>query len=1145
MTTSRAFACVLMIGLVCLAGGSGQVGGPAIASDTDVVGPDTTLTNDEPTRAVAGFRLPNGASIRPWAAEPLLANPVAFAIDDQGRVYVAETFRLHEGVTDNRSHMYWLDDDLSLTTVEGRVAMYRKHFDEATFQSYGVATDRLRLVVDSDADGSADSSTVFADGFDDVAAGIGAGVIVRDGNVWYTCIPDLWRLRDTTGDGVADVRESLHTGYGVHVGFLGHDLHGLIFGPDGKLYFSIGDRGLNVETTEGTRLELPHTGAVLRCDPDGSNLEVFATGLRNPQELAFDRYGNLFTVDNNSDAGDQARLIDLIEGGDSGWHMGWQYLTEPVARGPWNAENLWKPQSEGNDAAHSLPPLANFSDGPSGLAFNPGVAGLPDRYNDHFFLADFRGTPGNSGIRSFAVEANGASFKPVDQHQFLWSILATDVDFPPSGGMYVSDWIEGWGQPGKGRIYHLTFENPDHAAIAEVASLLAEGFDGRATDELIALLGHADQRVRQRAQFALADRGEEAIAPLKEALGSEEEMVRLHALWGLGQIARTDPKALVMIGRLDDPSPHVRGQAAKLIGDLFVNPPEALGTRGPLATRRQQQDAVLRLLERLADEEPRVRLLAAIALGKLGAIEGLHGRFGSVEGLASLIREHADSDPYLRHAGVMGLLGMADDEDLDELAGDESASVRLATLLVYRKQQNPEIARFLTDPEPRLVLEAARAINDAPIEGATARLAALEVNAEMPLPLLRRVLNANLKVGGPKAAGTLAQIAVNGEMPEPIRTEALDILADWGDPSGRDRVVGLWRPLPSRPAAEAAEALRPVVAELLGAGTDPIRLATARGVASLGISEAGPALFDLFASDQIGAEARVEAIRALEAIGDPRLVDVARRSTTDPEALVRTEGLRLLSGLDPDEALPILEAVLAQGTLSERQGAFETLGRMESERADRVLALWLDRLLAGEVPGEVQLELIEAAERRESEAVRDRRRRIEASRPQDDPLAPFRETLVGGDARRGRRIFFERTEAQCQRCHTIDGQGGEVGPVLSDIGAKHDRTYILESIVAPDARIAEGFETLVIATTDGQILTGIVKEDSEESMTLMDADGKTLTIAKAQIEERQRGISAMPVDLLKTLSKRDLRDLVEYLARRAGNGAVVRQGHGR
>src|SRR5581483_2920738 len=283
----------------------------------------------------------------------------------------------------------WLDDDLACRTVADRVAMYKKYLG-SEFARYEVEHERVRRLVDRDGDGRADASTVFADGFNEPAAGIGAGILARKDDVWYACIPWLWKLRDTDGDGRADRRTLLHEGYGVHVGFLGHDLHGLTFGPDGRLYFSIGDRGFDVTTRDGRRLAVPDCGSVLRCFPDGTGLEVVATGLRNPQELAFDEYGNLFTVDNNSDSGDRARLVHIVEGGDSGWRIGYQFLERPNSRGPWNSEKMWDAGAD-EKPAFIVPPLANLSDGPSGLAYNPGT-GLRGRDRGRFFLADFRGS---------------------------------------------------------------------------------------------------------------------------------------------------------------------------------------------------------------------------------------------------------------------------------------------------------------------------------------------------------------------------------------------------------------------------------------------------------------------------------------------------------------------------------------------------------------------------------------------------------------------------------------------------------------------------------------------------------------------------------------------------------------------------------
>ena len=111
-------------------------------------------------------------------------------------------------------------------------------------------------------------------------------------------------------------------------------------------------------------------------------------------------------------------------------------------------------------------------DGPSGLTYYPGV-GLSDRYAGHFFLCDFRGTPNNSGVRSFAVKPKGAGFEVVDSHEFVWSILATDADFAPDGRFVISDWVNGWNGEGKGRLY--AFADPEHAkAGAESAKLLVQ-----------------------------------------------------------------------------------------------------------------------------------------------------------------------------------------------------------------------------------------------------------------------------------------------------------------------------------------------------------------------------------------------------------------------------------------------------------------------------------------------------------------------------------------------------------------------------------------------------------------------------------------------------------------------------------------------
>src|SRR5262249_21157984 len=125
-------------------------------------------------------------------------------------------------------------------------------------------------------------------------------------------------------------------------------------------------------------------------------------------------------------------------------------------------------------------------------------------------------------------------------------------------------------------------------------------------------------------------------------------------------------------------------------------------------------------------------------------------------------------------------------------------------------------------------------------------------------------------------------------------------------------------------------------------------------------------------------------------------------------------------------------------------------------------------------------------------------------------------------------------EVHCLRCHKVKGEGGEVGPDLSDVGKRQKREYLLESVLDPNKEIAKGFETLVLIMADGRILTGVLKGEDDKEIRLITPDAKMLTADKRQIDERSRGKSAMPDDAAKHLSRRELRDLVEFLASLTG-----------
>src|SRR6185295_7255561 len=138
--------------------------------------------------------------------------------------------------------------------------------------------------------------------------------------------------------------------------------------------------------------------------------------------------------------------VYVCEGGDTGWRIGYQHIQTPRPTGPWLAENLWKLQEE-NTGAYLIPPVGHVASGPSGCTYYPGV-GLPEKFNEHFFLTDFRAGP-SSIVHSFAVKPKGAGFEVVDKGTLVEHIVPTDIEFGPDCAAYVADWNSNWVKSGK------------------------------------------------------------------------------------------------------------------------------------------------------------------------------------------------------------------------------------------------------------------------------------------------------------------------------------------------------------------------------------------------------------------------------------------------------------------------------------------------------------------------------------------------------------------------------------------------------------------------------------------------------------------------------------------------------------------------
>jgi putative membrane-bound dehydrogenase-like protein len=1074
--------------------------------------------------AFVGF----GAEVKPfkWSGDLNVPDPTSVTFDEAGNAYVASTTRRKAGDLDIREHRLWIPDDVGLTSPADKLAFYQRELAPGKMKtSRGSLKDhnkdgsvdwkdltfhqeRIYKLTDTDRDGVADKITIFAEGFNSPVSGIAAGVLYFDGWVYLTAIPDVWRLKDTDGDGVADVKEVIATGFGGHIAYAGHDMHGLRLGPDGRIYWTVGDKGGNVTSKEGRRFFFAHEGAVLRCEPDGSGFEVFARGLRNTQEIAFDAFGNVIGVDNDGDQPkERERLMYLLEGSDSGWRNQHQYQT---IESRWMKENMWLPAGAPDQPLSITPPIANYSDGPAGFLFEPGHA-LDGDLRGHFILDQFP----KGKMDAFTLVPDRDTFRQENLRVINDGLMGIGMSWAPDGRAYFADWIGGYPLDGKGAIWRMDVApNIDKTSEA----FLSKPFSAEMPkDELLGLLGHRDQRVRVNASIRLYRLGawSEMLAIALKA--DSPRFARIHAIWGYGMGVRLGKVADVTasLALLDDADSEIRVQALKILSEA-----------------KTSQVLTDRVASQLSQSDFRVRTQAGITLAKLG---------GKVP-FTSLLRD-AEADlrlPWLRHGLVSGLAGTQSSEELLAFAQTKTGAEAVFATLALVRQKSPLLSKLLSHANPEAVTEAARAIHDDEgIPAAQPALAAAFGQPNLPFHAARRALNANLRQGDEAALQRVLNWTLAQTEGAPLRLDAFNTLLVFDQPPGLDFVDGTARKYVPRDVTRLAAVICAKQDELLKLQRPEERAPALSLLVKYEAALPFPVLQALAEDLKASPGVRLQTLRLLGRLQEENLAVTKTLRNAAGEgnpSEVRIEALSQLFRRDATTALEVARQIIdsKSAKLPEKQAVVAALRGRSEPAAQKLLQELVTRLAARKLDAGLKLDVFELARDSAEPGVLEALQRYLAPGKGSPKLAapgvPYEVLTEGGDAARGKAVVNGHLAANCTACHRIDtDEGSEVGPMLRHVGSQRTKVELAESLVEPSAKIVVGYGIESIQLKSGEAISGSVIKETAKHLDLQLADGKPRHILLSEVAQRTPPISVMP-PMLGILTPAEIRDVVAYLS---------------
>jgi len=776
-----------------------------------------TLLRSDPDALEIPRVLDDRLVIERFTAEPDLVTPTGIAVDAKGRVLVVE------------SHT---------------------HFPPEGYA--GPKADRIRMFEDADGDGRAEKISTF---FEGTRATMNLA-IYHDGSVYVATRNEIFRLRDTDGDGQADERTPIArletTGDYPHNG-----LSGFAFDFAGNVYFGMGENSgtdYKLVGSDGTTLAGGgEGGSIYRCAADGGKLARLATGFWNPFHLCYDAFGRLFAVDNDPDSRPPCRLLHIVPEGD----YGYRYRNGRKGLHPFTA---WNGELPG-----TLPMVAGTGEAPSGIvAYESG--GLPEDYRGELLVTSW----GDHRLDRFKLVPRGASFTSTAKPFVTGgeNFRPVGMAVAPDGSLYVSDWVDkSYTLHGKGRIWRVRAKQPpEFPPPADPLKDIGSPFRDRRERAARELLAQKEQGAETLRGLIRSDRSPglpRTSGPARTHVYPRVQALALEALASVGET-----KGLSV--------PAIYRQMSAIYLQLPQTDRNLIGGTDFDATAARWLPVDELDLGRLAqpDKQPLVRA------------EALRRLTGHVK-LKPILTAIGDPDPFLRQAAVVGLKQSSNMNEWMRFADDNIPAVRMAALLLLRERNDPRaiatLPKFFDDSDPAIRFAAVQWVGEHALAEYRPRVEAALARADT-----RQVFEGCL------AALELLDRAAKGEAPPPPPGDEVAgeeyvarVLADPAMPTGVRRLA-LRMLRPDHPALTYQR-----LQELFAAGDEDLRLEVVRTLRDGPLAERTAWLSSLAADTERSVRLRAEAIVGLVSLDPPIIEQLVGLAASDDPTL-RAEALRSL-----------------------------------------------------------------------------------------------------------------------------------------------------------------------------------------------------------------------------------------------------------